>query len=156
MKREFLRHCLATLAYRAAKVLRGVPPDFGEFQAGPSTRTPNQILAHLGDLLDWAWYLANGQKGGQNTEPLVWEAGVARFFSMLKRLDGSLESGETLACTEERLFQGPLADALTHVGQIAMLRRIAGAAIRGENYFKAEIERGRVGPDQRPAVFEFD
>jgi len=156
MKREFLRHCLATLAYRGAKVLRAVPPDFGEFRASPSTRTPSQILAHLGDLLDWAWYLAKGENGGQNTEPLAWEAGVERFFSMLKRLDDYLESREPLACTEERLFQAPIADALTHVGQLAMLRRMAGGPVRGENYFKAEIQTGRIGPDQPPAVFEFD
>lgn len=156
MKRDFLRHCLATLAYRGAKVLRDVPADFGEFRASASTRTPSQILAHLGDLLDWAWYLAKGQKGGQNTEPLVWELGVERFFSMLRRLDDFLESGKPLACSEESLFQGPIADAFTHVGQIAMLRRIAGGAVRGENYFRAQIESGRVGPDQRTAVFEFD
>ena len=155
-KRVFLRHCLATLAYRAAKVLRDVPQTFGEFRASPTTRTPSQILAHLGDLLDWAWYLAKGVKGGQNTEPLAWEAGVDRFFQMLKRLDDYLESGEPLACTEERLFQAPIADALTHVGQIAMLRRIAGGPVRGENYFKAEIEVGSVGPHLRPAVSEFD
>ena len=156
VKPEFLRHCLATLAYRGAKVLRDVPADFGEFRASPTTRTPGQIVAHLGDLLDWAWYLANGQKGGQNTEPIPWEAGIERFFKMLKRLDDYLGSGEPLACSEESLFQAPIADALTHVGQIAMLRRIAGGAVRGENYFKAEIEAGRVGPEQRPAVWEFD
>lgn len=156
MKHELLRHCLATLAYRGAKVLRDAPLDFGEFRAGPSTRTPSQILAHLGDLMDWAWYLAKGERGGQNTQPLPWETGVERFFRMLKRLDDQLESGEPLATTEEKLFQGPIADALTHVGQIAMLRRMAGGAIRGENYFRAEIETGRVGPDQPPAVSEFD
>jgi hypothetical protein len=156
MKRELLRHCLATLAYRGAKVLRGAPPDFGEFRASPSTRTPSQILAHLGDLMDWAWYLAKGEKGGQKTQPLPWEEAVERFFRMLRRLDDYLESGELLGSTEEKLFQAPIADALTHVGQIAMLRRMAGSAIRGENYFRAEIETGRVGPDQRPAVSEFD
>jgi hypothetical protein len=155
-KREFLRHCLATLAYRGAKVLRNTPPNFAEFKASPTTRTPAQILAHLGDLLDWAWYLAKGEKGGQNTEPLAWDEGVNRFFQMLKRLDDYLASGAPLACTEERLFQAPVADSLTHIGQIAMLRRMAGGAVRGENYFKAEIETGIVGPDQKPAVAEFD
>jgi len=155
-KREFLRHCLATLAYRGAKVLRDVPADFGEFRVGPTSRTPNQILAHLGDLIDWAWYLAKGQRGGRNTEPIAWDAGVDRFFQMLKQLDDYLHSDEALACSEERLFQAPIADALTHVGQLAMMRRLAGGAVRGENYFKAEIEAGRVGQEQRAAVAEFD
>ena len=156
MKREFLRHCLATLAYRAAKPLRDAPPEFGGFHASTQTRTPAQILAHLGDLLDWALYLAKGEKRWENTEPLEWQDGVERFFMSVKRFDDYLESGKPLACSEEQLFQGPIADALTHVGQLTMLRRIAGSAIRGENYFRAEIESGRVGSDQRPAVFEFD
>jgi len=156
MKREFLRHCLATLAYRGAKPLRDAPPEFGGFHASAHTRTPSQILAHLGDLLDWALYLAKGEKRYEDTAPLEWQAGVERFFTAVKRFDDYLVSDEPLGCSEERLFQGPIADALTHVGQLTMLRRIAGSAIRGENYFRAEIESGRVGSDQRPAVFEFD
>jgi len=106
--------------------------------------------------VDWAWYLAKGQKVWQDTEPIAWDAGVDRFFHLLQRLDEYLASGETLACSAERLFQAPIADALTHVGQLAMLRRIAGGPVRGENYFKAEIEASRVGAAQRPAVAEFD
>ena len=155
-KREFLRHCVATLAYRGGKVLRDPPADFAEFRAGTTTRTPGQILAHLGDLLEWAFYLANNEKRWQNTETTAWQPGVDRFFQTLNRLDERLASNEALGCSEERLFQGPIADALTHVGQIAMLRRMAGGAIRGENYFLAEIEGGRTGPEQRPPVYEFD
>ena len=155
-KREFLRHCLATLAYRGGKVMRDAPAGFAEFRGGGTSRTPGQILAHLGDLLEWAFYLANNEKKWQNTETTDWQAGVDRFFKTLKRFDERLASSELLGCSEERLFQGPIADALTHIGQIAMLRRMAGGAIRGENYYLAEIETGRTGPDQHAAVFEFD
>jgi hypothetical protein len=155
-KREFLRHCLATLAYRGNKALRDAPPDFSQFRVSPTTRTPGQILAHLGDLLDWAFYLAKGEKVWRDSEPVAWETGVDRFFQSLKQFDEYLASEQPLACTPESLFQAPVADALTHVGQIAMLRRIAGAAVRGENYFKAEIEVGRVGASQHAPVVEFD
>ena len=155
-KRKFLRHCLAALAYRGGKALRDAPPDFAEFRAGATSRTPGQILAHLGDLLEWAWYLSNNEKRWQTTGTTEWAPGVDRFFQTLNRLDQRLASDEPLGCSEERLFQGPIADALSHVGQIAMLRRIAGGAIRGENYFLAEIEVGRTGTEQHAAVYEFD
>ncbi len=155
-KRDYLRHCLATLAYRSSKVLREVPEGFGEFHIRKTTRTPGEILAHLGDLIDWACYLVQGLPGGRNTEPLAWEEGVARFFGLLERLDQYLSSPGHLACPEEQLFQGPIADALTHVGQIAMLRRMAGGTVRGENYFVAEIVVGRVGRQQGAPRREFD
>ncbi|PWT80909.1 MAG: hypothetical protein C5B44_04630, partial [Acidobacteria bacterium] len=155
-KREFLRHCLATLAYRGGKALRDAPEGFAEFQPGATSRTPGQILAHLGDLLEWAWYLSNNEKRWQTTETTAWAPGVDRFFQTLNRLDQRLAADEALGCSEERLFQGPIADALSHVGQIAMLRRMAGGPIRGENYFLAKIEAGRTGSEQHAAVYEFD
>src|SRR5437773_12371599 len=114
--RTLLRHAVATLAYRCGKALRGAPPDFAALKAGPSTRTPAEILAHIGDLLDWAGWLARGIKGGQNTTPLAWDAEVARFFSELKKFDDFLASDAPLAASPEQLFQGPIADALTHTG----------------------------------------
>ena len=155
-KRDMLRHCLATLAYRGGKVLRDAPAGFAEFRIHGASRTPGEILAHLGDLLDWAWHLATGTPGGQNTEPLPWDQGVERFFTVLRRLDECLAVRESLACTEEQLFQGPIADAFTHVGQVAMLRRLAGSPVRGENYFRAEIVTGRVTADQARPRVEFD
>ena len=156
LKREMLRHTLATLAYRGAKTVAHAPAGFAAFRAGEKTRTPSEILAHIGDLLDWAHNLAQGRNAGQNSSPLPWEEEVSRFFSELKKLDSYLASDEPLGFPAERLFQGPIADALTHVGQIAMLRRMAGAAVRGENYFKAEIAAGRVGSDQSTERVEFD
>jgi hypothetical protein len=154
--RTLLRHTLATLAYRGGKAARGAPEGFAEFAVAPGARTPGQILAHIGDLLAWALGLARGERVWSDSTPLPWDREVARFFAGLQALEGQLASSAPLACPPEKLFQGPIADALTHVGQIAMLRRLAGAPIRGENYFKADIAAGRVGTDQAAAVFEFD
>ncbi|MGH7496999.1 MAG: hypothetical protein ACREOO_32010 [bacterium] len=156
LKRELLRHTVATLAYRGGKTLRDAPQDFAAFRIGEATRTPAQILAHIGDLLDWAFSLAEGEQKWHDSKPLPWEQEIARFFAGLKRLDDFLASTAPMARTCEKIFQGPIADALTHVGQIAMLRRLAGSPVRGENYHKAEIEAGRVGPEQSEKRAEFD
>jgi hypothetical protein len=154
--RAFLRHTLATLAYRAGKTMRGAPDSFAEFRAAPSARTPVQIVAHMGDLFDWALSLCRGAQAWHSSTPLPWDQEVARFFDRLEQVDRFLAGDEAIAIPAERLFQGPIADALTHTGQIAVLRRLAGCPIRGENYLKAQITVGRVGADQPAAVFEFD
>lgn len=151
-----LRHTLATLAYRGGKALRGAPPEFATFRAAEGSRTPGEILAHLGDLLDWALSIADGAQKWQSGPVLSWEEGSARFFAGLAALDARLASDEPLGCTPEKLFQGPIADALTHVGQIAMLRRMAGAPVKGENYFKAAIAAGAVSAEQAAPRLEFD
>ncbi len=148
--RSLLRHTLATLAYRGGKALRGAPASFATFKASPTTRTPAEILAHIGDLLDWARWLARGERGGKSSEPLPWDQEVARFHAELAALDAYLASDAPLGHPAERLFQGPIADAHTHVGQLTLLRRIAGSPVRGENYFQAGIEIGRVGSEQPP------
>ena len=154
--RATLRHTLATLAYRGGKSVRNAPATFAHFKASASTRTPVQIVAHIGDVMDWGLSIAKGQQAWKNSEPLVWDAEVSRFFSTIQAFDDYLASSEPLHGSVEKLFQGPIADALTHVGQLSMLRRIAGAEIRGENYFQAEIQAGRVGPDQAQPRREFD
>ena len=154
-ERALLRHTVATLAYRGGKALKGAPDGFERFRAAEGSRSAGEILAHVGDLLDWAIRLADGKHAWKDSPPLLWEAGSARFFDGLARLDGRL-SAAPLACPAGKVFQGPIADALAHVGQIAMLRRLAGAPVRGENYFKASIEAGRVGPEQIEPGFEFD
>jgi hypothetical protein len=153
---QLLRHTVATLAYRGGKAVRSAPESFQRFQAAPGTRTPGQILAHIGDLLDWAVALADGKHVWHDSQPLPWEQEVTRFHRALEAFDARLANGQPLGFSAEKLFQGPIADALTHVGQIAMLRRMAGAPIRGENYFRAAIEAGRVGQSQAAAVQEFD
>ncbi len=154
--RPMLRHTLATLAYRGGKAVRDAPEGFAEHRASPSSRTPGQILAHVGDLLDWAVALADGRHEWHDSTPLAWEKEIERFYAGLAALDARLAAPEPLGFSAARLFQGPIADALTHVGQITLLRRMAGAPVRGENYFKAEISAGRVGPDQSPPRREFD
>jgi len=154
--RWFLRHAVATVAYRAAKVLRDAPDDFAEFRLPGATRTPGAILAHMSDLLDWALSIAAGANAWRERPPAAWEREVARFFTALGALDAYLASDAPLRAPAQRLFQGPIADVLSHVGQLATRRRLAGAPVRGENYFVAEITAGRVGPEQAPPRREFE
>jgi len=154
-RRELLRHTLATLAYRGGKAVRNAPDGFAEFQAGEGARTPAQILAHVGDLMEWGLSIAMGQRKWHDSKPLPWEPEVGRFFAALKKFDDFLASREALQASPEKLFQGPVADALTHVGQIGILRRMARAPVKGESYYEAEIEVGRVGDDQAKPKREF-
>jgi hypothetical protein len=154
--RQLLRHTLATLAYRAGKPLRDAPPSFADFVAAPGTRTPSQIVAHMGDLFDWALCLARGHHTWHDSTPLPWDQEVARFFAALEAFDAYLASDDPLAWSVERLFQGPIADALTHTGQLTMLRRLAGAPIKGENYAKATIAAGAIGLEQATPRIEFE
>jgi hypothetical protein len=151
-----VRHLVATLAYRAAKVLRDVPAGFGAAVFGPTSRRPVQIVAHMADLMTWAVTLARGDyvwKAGGSDD---WNAEIQRLFAALATLDSELAAQNPPAGSIERLIQGPLADALTHVGQLAMLRGMAGAPVRPESYARAEIVAGRVGQEQAPPVREFD
>lgn len=154
--RQLLRHTLASVAYRGGKVLRGAPDGFATFHIGDKTRTPAQILAHMGDLFDWALSIAQGKQVWKDSAPLPWNAEAERFFASIQRFDDYLASPEPLHASAEGLFQGPVADALNHIGQIAMLRRLAGSPILGENYFKSDILAGRVGPDQSTPRREFE
>src|SRR5215831_2491442 len=82
-----IRHTLATLAYRAARAVEGVPPEFAVFEASETTRTPVRILVHMGDLMDWALSLVNDAQKWQNATPLPWNEEVSRFFRTLAALD---------------------------------------------------------------------
>jgi len=155
---ELLRHTVATLAYRAAKTMRGAPPTFADFKPGPSSKTPVQVVAHMGDLFDWALTLIQGDWKWNTAKPLPWDQECARFFASLKRFDDALASGQPIKAELTKVFQGPIADALTHTGQLAALRRLAGCPMKGETYPRADIVIGRVGFEQTPAdpKFEFD
>jgi hypothetical protein len=148
--RALLRHTLATVAYRGAKAIRDPGPNFAEYGSPETSRTPAKILAHIGDLLDWGLSMADGRREWHDSTPLAWDKECERFFTALKSFDDYLASDKPLQVSEEKLFQGPIADALTHIGQIAMLRRLAGVPMKGENYFVADITVGRVGADQAP------
>jgi hypothetical protein len=154
--RQLLRHGVATVAYRGGKALRGAPDHFASFHIGDKTRTPAQILAHMGDLFAWALSMAQGQQTWHDSTPLPWDGELDRFYAAIKKFDDYLASGEPLHASAERLLQAPVADALNHIGQIAMLRRLAGSPIKGENYFKAEIATGRVGLEQAAPRREFE
>jgi hypothetical protein len=154
--RQLLRHSVATVAYRGGKALRDAPSHFDSFHIGDKTRTPAQILAHMGDLFDWAFSIAKGKQTWHDSTPLPWKAEIERFFAAVKKFDDLLASEEPLSGSAEGLFQGPVADALNHIGQIAMLRRLAGSPILGENYFKSEIAAGRVGLEQSAPRREFE
>jgi hypothetical protein len=152
-KRELLRHTLATLAYRTTRALENAPESFADFdRAG---RRPIQILAHMGDLFDWALSMAQGKPAWHNSQPLSWAEEQQRFFAALGAFDACLASDSQLSAPVDRLFQGPIADALTHAGQLAMLRRLAGAPIRGENYYVAAIAAGQVDAAQPAPVQPF-
>ncbi len=145
---NLLRHIVATLAYRGGKAIRDAPDTFPQFQASPTSRTPVQILAHIGDLLDWSLSTASGRQFWRANTPQSWDDEGQRFFAALKAFDDCIATADPATIPAERLLQGPIADALTHVGQLAMLRRIAGCPMKGENYYVADIQAGVVGADQ--------
>jgi hypothetical protein len=153
--RALLRHTLATVAYRGGKAIRNAGPEFADYGSAETSRTPAKILAHTGDLMDWGLAMAEGRREWHDSSPLAWEKECERFFTALKKLDDYLASGKPLEVSADKLFQAPIADALTHIGQIAMLRRMAGVPMKGENYFVADITVGRVGADQASPRQEF-
>jgi hypothetical protein len=155
-KRELLRHALATLAYRGGKALRDAPDNFTTFCVAEGVRSPGRILTHIGDLMEWALTIAIGKREWKDSKPrLLWGQEADRFFATLKRLDDYLASNEELHTAPEKLMQGPIADAFTHVGQIVMLRRMAGAPVKSESFYEAEISVGCVGPHQASPKREF-
>jgi hypothetical protein len=154
-ERALLRLLLATLAYRAAKTLRDAPPGFGDFASGGTTRTPRQIVAHMGDLMAWGLRTVEGEPKWSAEGGGDWDHEVRRFFQSLDAFDSAIASHGGGVSRLAELVQGPIADALTHVGQLAMLRAAAGAPVRPENYARADIAVGRVGLEQAAAVFEF-
>ncbi len=153
--RALLRHTIATLAYRAAKVLRDAPAAFAAQRAGPASRSALELTAHLGDLMEWATRMAQGETRWAPVPQPDWQAAVARFFAGVAALDRAV-AAPTFADVGPVIFQGPIADALTHVGQLALLRGLAAAPVRPESYARAQIVIGRVGPDQSPTRTEFD
>jgi hypothetical protein len=155
-RRVVLRQLAATLAYRAAKVLRDAPPEFGHRAFGDSTRQPVRIVAHMADLMAWGVSMAGGGKEWKAEGGDDWTTEVDRFFSGLAALDAAIATDGPFAGSIDKLIQGPLADALTHVGQLSMLRGMAGAPVKPESYARAKIEVGRVGREQAPPGFEFD
>jgi hypothetical protein len=138
-KRELLRHLVAALTFRAKVAVADAPENFAAFKIDKTGRTPAELLAHIGDLLQGSLYLMKGELVYLNSAPLAWEEEVKRFFSAAREFDSYLASDAPLNQPIEKITQGPIADALTHIGQIVMLRRAAGSPVRVESYFTAEI-----------------
>lgn len=151
-----LRHSVATLAYRAAKVLRDFPLEATQARVAPATRTALEVLSHLADLMHWAEGLARGENHWSPEASADWKAAGERFFRGLSAVDAALAERPLAAPAAERIFQGPIADAFTHVGQLALLRGMLGSAVRPESYQRAEITVGRVGRQQAAPRAEFD
>ncbi len=155
-KRALLRHTVATVAYRGGKAVRGAPAEFASFSGDASNRTALKILAHIGDLYDWALTQATGAEAWNDSTPLEWDREVERFHATLQRFDDYLASDAPLAASTEKIFQGAIADSLTHIGQLTILRRLGGARMKSENYSRADIVAGRVGHEQTAPKREFD
>ena len=152
---SLIRHTLATLAYRLGKALRDTPDSFRNYPGSGDERTAGRVLAHIGDLMDWALSMIEGRTVWHDSVPLSWPEEIERFYRAIAALDAKIAASGLGECTAERLFQGPIADALTHTGQLAMMRRLAGIRMKGENYYKAEISAGKVGADQAAPRREF-
>jgi hypothetical protein len=148
--RLILRHLLATIAYRAGKAMRGTPDAFGQYRQTPDSPSSADIVAHMGDLMEWVLRMLHGAPSWTKATPLQWDQEIARFYRTLKAVDDELASGAPIRWDPERLLQGGIADALTHTGQLTMLRRLSGHKMKGESYARAEIVIGRVGPEQTP------
>jgi len=154
--RQMLRHTLATLAYRAEKVLREVPDGFPEFRLSPTGRTALETLGHMADLMEWGERFTTGVNKWLPGEAASWQAARDRFFRGLAAFDAGLAANRGDGAPLEVMFQGPVADALTHVGQLAMMRGAAGLSVRPESYARAEIKVGRTGTDQSSIRTEYD
>ncbi|HEX8738311.1 MAG TPA: hypothetical protein VF721_23450 [Pyrinomonadaceae bacterium] len=144
LKRELLRHLTAALVFRAKIAILDAPDDFAAFRIDENIRTPAELLAHLGDLLEGSLHLMKGNLVYLNSAPLAWKQEITRFVSAAKEFDAYLASDAPLGQPVEKIMQGPVADALTHVGQIVMLRRAAKSPVRVEGYFTAEIVAGEI------------
>jgi hypothetical protein len=156
--RLILRHLLATVAYRAGKAVRDTPDAFAQYRQTPDSPSPVEIVAHMGDLMEWVLRLVRGEWVWTKANPLPWDQEIARFYRTLKAVDDELASGAPIKFDPARIIQGGLADALTHTGQLAMLRRLSGHKMKSESYARADVVIGRVGPEQTPPLpkHEFD
>lgn len=149
-----VRHELAALAYRFVKAVRGAPEGFGAFDAGAGVRTPRALVHHINGVLGYLGdVLERGDSHGRFHHPeLDWEGEIAALHASLERLDAILRGTTPRPETLRRALQGPLADAMTHVGQLALLRRLAGAPVHAENFYLADVRIGRLGPEQADPV----
>ncbi len=149
-KRFMLRHMLGALAYRTQKAIRDAPSDFANFRPAPGVRTPHQLIFHMTNVLGYARTFFIGGKWGPEIHE-SFEEEVTRFHEMLGSLKEHLEEGTPFQdMTPERMLQGQLSDAMTHAGQLAMLRRFFGLPVPPENFIMAKVDGENIGPNQAP------
>ncbi len=146
--RRLLQHFLAALAYRTQKALRDAPAHFADFRAGTNVRTPHELLWHMTGVIGYARTML---RGGDFAPPRLatFDEEVARFHATLEALRDDLGDASLAArITDEQFLHGPLADAMTHAGQLAMLRRLAGTPVPSENFIFAHVSATNVGVAQ--------
>jgi hypothetical protein len=147
-KRALLKHFLAALAYRTQKALRGAPPEFATFRAAPKVRTPHELISHMDSVLG---YSRTFFIGGSYRPPMLtdFRTAIEHFHETLADVARHLELGTELrGITPEVLLQGPFSDAMTHAGQLAILRRLSGSPVPPENFIFADVQPANLGPDQ--------
>ncbi|MFQ5822355.1 MAG: hypothetical protein ACE5I5_20465 [Candidatus Heimdallarchaeota archaeon] len=151
VKNEMLRHFLAALAYRGTKAIKSAPDHYPDLDVGKGVKSPRRILAHISGVLTYAHsFYEQYETTRFATES--WGREVSRFYEILKKLDKSFSESTPREVTEEQILQGPLSDAMTHIGQLCLLRRLADSPIPSENFIFADIKKGQVGPDQPQPV----
>lgn len=138
-ERALLRHMLAALAYRTQKALRDCPPDFGDFRVGVHVRTPHELVWHMTGVIGYArTFLRGGEFAPPRLPTLADE--IHRFHETLEALSEDLaDPSLTASLTDAQFLQGPLSDAMTHAGQLALLRRLAGSPVPSENFIHAQV-----------------
>jgi len=147
--RELLRHFLAAIAYRTQKALRGAPSHYPTFSAGNRVRTPAELIGHMTSLMGYVHTLFHGGTYPVKPDPLPsFKEEVDRFHDMIEAVGELLASDAPCSITTEQLLQGPFADTMTHVGQLAMLRRLANSPVPPENFIYADIRADRLDADQ--------
>src|SRR5687768_6139482 len=146
--RKLLRHFLAALAYRTQKALRGEPSEFADFRAGTHVRTPHELVWHMTGVIGYARTMLHG---GKFVPPRLetFAEEIVRFHDTLAALrEDFANSALTAQISDDQFLQGPLSDAMTHAGQLAMLRRMAGSPVPSENFIFASIDGENVSADQ--------
>ena len=150
-KRDMIRHFLASIADHATKALKNAPVNYPQLDIGKGVKTPRQILHHITGVLSYA-HSVYEHYDTTYFDQKPWDDEVKHFYETLSKLDKSFQEKSPREVSEEQILQGPLSDAMAHIGQLLMLRRLADSSIPSENFIYADIKKGLVGPDQPDPV----
>ncbi len=154
-KNELVRHLLATLVYRTTKIIHDAPDGFSAVSIGNKVRSPEKVLGHINSLIQLSNRFWSPDKPvsmatrRKESDKRGWKLEVELFYEMAALFDETLiQYPSPRKYSPEKILQGPFMDAFTHVGQLALLRRMVGSPIKGESYWMADVKAGQVGPDQ--------